>query len=156
MELAIFPSNKIFIFFNFRSFSILNNSLDEIKYSLEIKKKFSVSAELIYDAWLDPNAIKEFMRPADVITIPSPEVESKVGGRFTFNMHAGENVLPHKGEYKILDRPKKIQFTWNSMNTNNEDSLVTITINPIDDNSCELTLVHEQLPNEESRNNHDA
>ena len=25
-------------------------------YSLEIIKKFSVPAEMIYDAWLDPNA----------------------------------------------------------------------------------------------------
>jgi uncharacterized protein YndB with AHSA1/START domain len=125
-------------------------------FSLEITKKFSAPAEMIYDAWLDPNVVKEFMRPADVITIPNPEIDAKVGGAFLFNMHAGENILPHKGEYKILDRPNKIQFTWNSMNTNNEDSIVTITINALDESSCELTLAHELLPNESSKNDHNG
>lgn len=124
------------------------------KHILEVQKKFEASADVIYDAWLEPNTIREFMRPADVITIPEPKIDARVGGAFLFEMHVGENVMPHKGEYKILDRPNKIQFTWNSMNTNNEDSLVTININPIDDNSCELTLVHELLPTEESKNDH--
>jgi uncharacterized protein YndB with AHSA1/START domain len=125
-------------------------------YSLEVKKVFSVPSNIIYDAWLDPEAIKVFMRPADVVTVPNPEIDATVGGTFLFNMHAGENILPHKGEYKILDRPNKIQFTWNSMNTKNEDSLVTITINSIDENSCELTLVHELLPSEASRDDHNG
>jgi uncharacterized protein YndB with AHSA1/START domain len=125
-------------------------------YSLEVKKTFSVSAEMIYDAWLDPEAIKEFMRPADMITIPTPQVDAKIGGAFLFEMHAGERVMPHKGEYKLLERPSKIQFSWNSMNTNNDDSIVTITINSLGKNSCELTLVHELLPSEESRNDHNG
>jgi len=62
--------------------------------------------------------------------------------------------MPHKGKFKILDRPNKIQFTWNSMNTNNEDSLVTIIINALGENSCELTLLHEMLPSESSKNDH--
>ena len=95
-------------------------------YSLKIVRKFSVAAELVYDAWLDPNAIRDFMKPADVVSIPSPEMDTRVGGKFLFNMQAGENIMPHKGEYLILDRPNKIQFTWNSSNTNNEDSIVTI------------------------------
>lgn len=125
-------------------------------YSLQVKKNFSVSAEMIYDAWLDPNAIKEFMRPGETVSIPDPILNAKVGGSFLFNMHAGENILPHKGEYKILERPIKIQFSWNSMNTNNEDSLVTITINPVNENSCELTLTHELLPSESSRDDHNG
>lgn len=123
-------------------------------YTLELKKTFLASAETIYDAWLDPSAIKEFMRPADVITIPDPKVDAKVGGAFLFDMHAGESILPHKGEYIILERPKKIQFTWNSMNTDNQDSIVTITISSLGEDSCELTLLHEKLPSESSRNDH--
>ena len=125
-------------------------------HSLEIKKTFRVPAEVIYDSWLDPKAISEFMRPADVVTIPSPEVDAKVGGAFLFNMHLGEKILPHRGEYKILERPNKIQFSWNSMNTNNEDSLVTITINSIDGTSCELILVHELLPTKASCDDHNG
>jgi uncharacterized protein YndB with AHSA1/START domain len=126
------------------------------KFSLEVKKTFFVSAEMIYDAWLDPQAVQEFMRPADVITIPEPKIDANIGGAFLFEMHAGENVLPHKGEYKILNRPNKIQFTWNSVNTNEEDSLVTILINKVDENSCDLILTHELLPSESSKNDHNG
>jgi uncharacterized protein YndB with AHSA1/START domain len=126
------------------------------KFSLEVKKQFSVSADIIYDAWLDPEAIKEFMKPADVVSVPEPKMDTTVGGEYLFNMHVGDNVLPHKGMYKALERPNKIEFTWNSMNTNNEDSLVTIFIKATGDNSCELTLIHELLPTEAAKNDHNG
>ena len=121
---------------------------------VDVKRIFSVPAEVVYDAWLDSKAVEAFMKPADIVTVPSPEIDAKIGGKFLFNMHVGENVLPHKGEYRILDRPNKLQFTWNSMNTKNEDSIVTITIESLDDNSCELVLKHELLPTESAREDH--
>ena len=123
---------------------------------IEVKKDFNVSADMIYDAWLDPKALREFIKPGDIVNVPSPIVDARVGGQFLFEMHVGENKLPHKGEYKILDRPSKIQFTWNSSNTNNEDSVVTIDIIKTSENSCSLTLTHELLPTEESRNDHNG
>jgi hypothetical protein len=79
---------------------------------------------------------------------------AQVGGKFQFDMAVGDNILPHFGEYKILDRANKIQFTWNSFNTDNKDSLVTIGIKVLNENSCELTLVHELLPSESSIKDH--
>jgi len=35
-----------------------------------------------------------------------------------------------------------------------KDSLVTIIINALGENSCELTLLHEMLPSESSKNDH--
>ena len=123
-------------------------------HSLTVTKNYKVSAETIYDAWLDPEMIKLFMKPAEVVTVPTPELEARVGGAFSFDMHVGEKVLPHKGEYKVLNRASEIQFTWNSSNTKEEDSLVTITIKSLNDNECELTLVHELLPTDASKEDH--
>ena len=120
-------------------------------------KTFSVSAESVYDAWLNPESVKTWMCPADIVSVPNPKIDAKVGGKFQFDMKIGEDrVIPHSGEYKILERPTKIQFTWVSVNTNNEDSLVTITISPLDSNRCELKLVHELLPSEESHKDHEG
>ena len=121
---------------------------------VEITKDFNAPAEMIYDAWLDPEAVKEFMKPADVITVPEPLIDSQIGGKFAFDMHMGERIIPHKGEYRILERPGKIQFTWNSSNTNNEDSIVTITIDATSEKTCTLKLIHELLPTEDSRKDH--
>lgn len=127
------------------------------EHSLELKKKYSVSAEVVYDAWLDPESIKEWMCPDEGVTVPTPEVDARVGGKFLFNMLVGGGVeLPHSGEYKELERPSRIQFTWSSVNTKNQDSIVTIDIRPLDGNSCELTLNHKLLPSEESRNDHNG
>lgn len=121
---------------------------------IELTKIFSVSAEMVYDAWLDIESIKKWMCPGEWVTVPNPEIDAQVGGKFQFDMAVGDNILPHFGEYKILDRANKIQFTWNSFNTDNKDSLVTIGIKELNENSCELTLVHELLPNEGSVKDH--
>lgn len=121
---------------------------------IELKKMLPVSAEMVFDAWLDPESIKQWMCPMPGVTVPNPIIDPRVGGQFKFDMEVGENVMPHIGEYKVLDRPNKIQFTWNSVNTNNADSLVTVYIEPSGDKACELTLLHELLPSEESVKNH--
>lgn len=126
------------------------------QYELEVSKEYNASAEMIYDAWLDTELIKQFMCPGEGVTVPNPVIDGKVGGRFEFDMKVGENLLPHRGEYKVLDRPNKIQFTWVSSNTNNQDSLVTITINPTGETTCKLTLHHEMLPTESSRDDHNG
>jgi uncharacterized protein YndB with AHSA1/START domain len=121
---------------------------------IEILKTFKVSAESVFDAWLDPNSIKNWMCPMPGVTVPNPQVDATVGGEFTFDMEVGGNILPHFGKYNIIDRSSKIQFTWNSMNTDNKDSLVTITIKATGEKECELVLIHELLPSEESIKNH--
>ncbi len=123
-------------------------------FKLTVEKTFDVPADMVYDAWLDPEMVKQFMKPADIVSVPNPIINPKVGGKFQFDMHADENIIPHLGEYKNLNRAKLIAFTWNSMNTKNEDSLVTIKIDVIDENKCKLSLTHEMLPTEESMNDH--
>ena len=122
---------------------------------LELKKQFSVPAEMIYDAWLDPESVKIWMYPGEGVSVPNPEIDARVGGKFQFDMEiGGDNRLPHFGEYKVLEKPHKIQFTWNSANTENQDTLVTISIEPIDSQSCQLQLVHELFRTEEAKNDH--
>ncbi|MDA8792133.1 SRPBCC domain-containing protein [Bacteriovoracaceae bacterium] len=121
---------------------------------IQLTKIFPVSSEMVYDAWLNVESIKKWMCPGEGITVPNPIIDAQVGGKFQFDMSVGESTLPHFGEYKILDRAKKIQFTWNSFNTDNKDSLVTISIESLSDKSCELTLMHELLPHEGSIKDH--
>ena len=127
---------------------------EKMNKKIEIRKELSASAEMVYDAWLDPESVKKWMCPAEGVIVPNPHIEAKVGGKFQFDMQAGENSLPHFGEYRQLERPNKIQFTWNSFNTNNQDSLVTIVIESSGENSCFLTLTHEKLPTDESIKDH--
>lgn len=121
---------------------------------VDVKRVFPVTSEVLFDAWLNPESIKKWMCPGEGVTVPNPIIDATVGGKFQFDMHMGENVIPHSGEYKIIDRSSKLQFTWISMNTKGEDSIVTLSFKAVGEESCELHLLHELLPSQEAVDDH--
>jgi Uncharacterized conserved protein len=109
---------------------------------------YSVSAERVYDACLDPAAVRIWMSSALKSHSLSGEMKSVVidpvvGGKFCFSdMRNGSEAI-HRGEYRILDRPLKIAFTWVVGDSDDgEPSVVTITMTPASD-GCEAAIIHE-------------
>ncbi|MEP6833905.1 MAG: SRPBCC domain-containing protein [Gemmatimonas sp.] len=97
---------------------------------LTVRREISATAEELFDAFLDAESLGEFMRPggprnSDVVTDP------RVGGKFEIKMHVNDSVIPHWGEYREIDRPRKLVFTWLSKNTNEQESVVTIQFHPV-------------------------
>ena len=56
-----------------------------------------------------------------------------------------DSCLPHRGEYKVLDRPKKVQQTWISPPTHDQETVVTISFKAVG-GKTEIVLSHAQLP----------
>ena len=114
---------------------------------LTVRREIAATAEELFDAFLDAESLGEFMRPggdthSDVTTDP------KVGGKFTINMHVNGAVIPHWGEYRELDRPRKLVFTWISKNTNDQESVVTIQFHSVSGSKprTEVVLTQVLLP----------
>ena len=70
------------------------------------------------------------------------------------------NIVNHGGQYREIDPPNKLVFTWILEGQNCEGSeglyaetVVTIEFHEIGD-STRLILTHEFLPNEKSREGH--
>jgi uncharacterized protein YndB with AHSA1/START domain len=122
-------------------------------FDLTLTRNIHAPRQAIYDAWLDAKALAQFMLPGEGMSVPKAESDPRVGGKFLVVMKAGDQELPHSGEYKTLVAPEKIAFTWVSP-FSQEPSLVTIGLRAITENETELTLTHTGLPNEESRDNH--
>ncbi len=123
--------------------------------SLEITRAIPHPPEKVFDAWLDPEMLAKFMLPGPNMSVPEAYSDAKVGGRFKIIMRAREaGDLPHEGEYKVIDRPNRLQFTWNSPYSQ-DDSTVTLDFTPTD-KGTELRLHHIRFPSEESRNNHEG
>ena len=110
-----------------------------------VRRNIAASAEDLFDAWLDPEALAIWMRPGAGIRNTEAKVEPRVGGRFEINMHAESGVIPHSGEYKVIDRPRRLVFTWFSPHTGDRDSLVTVDFLPRG-KLTEVVVTHEQLP----------
>src|SRR4051812_40062921 len=121
---------------------------------LSITKRIPASTKVAFEAWLKPEALKEFIRPMKEMKIPRVEVDAKVGGLFNIVMNAGGEDMPHHGEYKIIDRYKTLAFTWISLHSTVPGSLVTLTFKEISKNETELTLHHKGFSSEKEKNGH--
>ncbi len=125
------------------------------KFELSISKTIPASAKTVFEAWLDPAALAKFIKPMNGMPDCTVEVDPQEGGKFLIVMKVGDQDLPHRGEYKTIQRHEKLAFTWLSDYTI-PDSLVTLTFKELGPNETELTLHHAGLPNEESRKNHEG
>jgi len=80
------------------------------------------------------------------------KLELATGGRYRIDMHLPDgNTYSHWGEYREIDVPDKIVFTWNSDFA--ENTTVTVEFREAA-GGTEVILTHEFLPDEESREEH--
>jgi len=122
-------------------------------FELTLTRTIPAPRETVFDAWLDPAALTEFIRPMEAMTVPTVEVDARVGGEFLIVMKAGDEEMPHKGEYRTIDRYDRLAFTWISPATI-PGSLVTIDFRAIDPATTELTLHHVGFPDQTMCDNH--
>ncbi len=120
--------------------------------SLTTSRTINASPETLFNAWLDPKMLQQFMRPGPDMTVPRASTDPKTGGRFDIVMQAGDNEIPHAGTYKEIDPHRRLVFTWESP-FSADDSTVTLDFAP-GDGGTEVTLTHTRFPSEESRDNH--
>jgi len=126
------------------------------KLSLEIKRLIKAPPDRVYAAWTDPTQLKHWFGPEKAQT-RDLIVDVRVGGKFRWDLtnSEGEKMIC-RGEYRELQPDKKIVFTWqweDDEDWQNHISVVTVELYERDGDT-ELRLIHEQLPNEESRDGH--
>ncbi len=124
-------------------------------FELTVSRTIPASRKEVFEAWLSPDAIQHFMCPGEGMTVPKVEVDAREGGSFFIVMAAGDQEIPHRGEYKTIKRHEQLAFTWISDHTI-PGSLVTIDFQEKSPNETEVTLHHVGFPNEDSRNNHEG
>ena len=131
--------------------------MSDATYSLRVEKIINSPADMVFDAWLDQSNISKWLMPGEGVIVPSPKIEPVVDGRFDLAMKVGDNLLPHKGVYKKIDRPNELEFTWNSPHgTDGLDTIVNITFEAIHENKTKVILKHDLFPSEEQRDNHNG
>jgi uncharacterized protein YndB with AHSA1/START domain len=102
---------------------------------------------VVYEAWIDPEALAEFLCPAPT-TSAVVECDPRVGGRLRIDMMDPDGVVHIVGEYVELDPPNRLCFTWNTSFAGGFDSLVTVTLRPHGAHQTMMTIEHTQLPPE--------
>lgn len=113
-----------------------------------IRRMLPASCEEVFDAWLDAEGMREWMCPGPV-TSCEVALEPRVGGHFRIVMTAPGAQFVNTGEFRVLDRPAKLQFTWVSSRWAHQETLVTVELRRHEAH-CELILTHERFPPEHS------
>ena len=108
-----------------------------------VRRTIAASPEELFDAWLDPEALAVWMRPG-AIQSTEAKVDARVGGQYELLMRSETTSYPTKGAYVVIDRPRRLVFTWGP-GSGAFDSLVTVDFLPLDDRT-EVVLTHEKLP----------
>lgn len=109
---------------------------------LTVTRIFNAPADLVFDAWLDPDAAGRWLFATPDGKMHSVKIDPQVGGEFEFIDKRGDELIRHIGTYLEIDRPNRLVFTFAVPQYSEEFTTVSIDIAPLD-SGCELTLTHE-------------
>jgi uncharacterized protein YndB with AHSA1/START domain len=121
--------------------------------ALRLVRILPAAPEEIFDAWTDAASLAVWMVPGSV-SRSVVELDARVGGRFRIVMQGPDCDYVHEGEYLVVDRPRRLVFTWVSAATGGRATTVTVELAPRGAGETELTLTHEGLPDEAARERH--
>ncbi|WP_448808780.1 SRPBCC family protein [Agromyces bauzanensis] len=122
--------------------------------TVTVSRRIPAPAERLFDAWLDPAALAVWMRrdgdePSTVVADP------RVGGRYSITMRGRSGEVVHVGAYRVIDRPRELEFTWRSEHTLGIDSVVRVTFAPDGDGTV-VEVHHTKLPDATAAEKHEA
>ena len=105
--------------------------------------------EEVFDAWLDPSHPATPFNGAEQLLL-----DPRVDGMFYFRHYVEKTKLPHMGRFAVIERPKKVQYTWMSLHTRGLESVVTVTFKKKGEDTL-LTLNHANLPDDDFGHAHE-
>lgn len=111
-----------------------------------VTHQLSYSPEEIFDAWLDPRLVAQFMfgprlRDEKVLSIHN---DPKVGGHFSYLVERGGRNINHVGEYLSVERPRHLEFTWSTdVDPTGSRVILDFVKTP---SGTEVTLTHQIHP----------
>ena len=111
-------------------------------HRISIRRKMPAPREVVYEAWIDPQGIREWMCPGDV-TSAEAVLDVRVGGSYRIVMKGKERNHVHTGVYQVVEPNAKLVFTW-TQEGNEVTTLVTVEFLAHGAES-ELVLTHERF-----------
>ena len=112
---------------------------------VQIRRRVAAAAEEIFDLWTKPELMARWMSPFPGTVDCKASCDLRPGGAFSLAMVSGESRRDVSGTYVLIERPRKLVFTWIGPLTNNVNTLVTVELNARGDET-DLVLTHERLP----------
>jgi uncharacterized protein YndB with AHSA1/START domain len=130
----------------------MNQTEVKTETSVTIRRTFPYSQDKLWLAWTEPAALKRWFHPGPDLVTPTAEVDLRVNGTYHLEI---QNAHVH-GEYREIERPNKLVFTWYWRDYEHMTTLITVEFVPLGTAETELILTHERFQNTEERDNHEG
>lgn len=112
---------------------------------VRVRRLIDAPREEVFAAWTDADAMRQWMRPGPMRDVRC-EMDVREGGRYRIVMVGVEGERwQHEGEYRVVDSPRELVFTWISTLTDRHESVVRVEFFERGDRT-ELVLTHDELP----------
>ena len=111
---------------------------------LTVERYIAASPEKLFDAWLDAEAVGQWLFATPDGVMEKVEIDPRVGGKFRVEERRGDALARHWGEYIVLDRPRLIVFDFRT-SEDERPTRVTAAIAPAGDGS-HIALSHKLAP----------
>jgi uncharacterized protein YndB with AHSA1/START domain len=115
---------------------------------LTVTRRYAPPAEQVFNAWLTPALASKFLFATPDGRMVRSEIDARVGGRFTMTeQRPRDGEVEHLGEFKQIDRPRRLVFEFCVPKFSPDCDTVTITISPLPAGiGCALTLSVDMRP----------
>lgn len=123
---------------------------------LLITREFDAPASLLFMLWSDPVHFKNWMGP-EGFDCPDAEIDFRVGGRFRGVIrHKDHGLSGFGGEYREIEPPTRLVFTWlwDDGPSKDVESLITITFRENANGKTTMTFHQMRFVNAERRDSH--
>ncbi len=125
------------------------------EHALRLPRVIAADPETVFAAWTKPEHMTRWSAP-EGMDIPSVEVDLCVGGHFRLTMRNAEGQeFTGVGEYREIDPPRRVVYTWDWEQGEYEvgETLITVDFNAVD-GGTEVVMRHELLPTEKAAADH--
>ena len=116
---------------------------------VRVERELAASTDRVWSAFTNPEAIAAWMWPGSFKTTAT--VDLRVGGRYRIeSIPMGMAV---EGEFVVLEPTTRLVQTWR-WDGEDDDTLVTVTIEPTAGGGSHLTVLHERFGTDEDAASH--
>jgi uncharacterized protein YndB with AHSA1/START domain len=121
--------------------------------ALVVRRVIRATPERLFEAWTEPTQLRSWWGPEGV-TCEGAEVDLRVGGRYRIdNAFPDGRVVVLVGEFEIIERPKRLTYTWRVDGSPGASERVTVRFEPRN-GATEVIVTHERIPDETVRDQH--
>jgi uncharacterized protein YndB with AHSA1/START domain len=112
---------------------------------VSVRRGMGASPQRVFDAWRDAAGMGAWLR-APTMPPSACTVDVRVGGALRIVLYAPDGQgYEATGEYRVVDPPRSLSFTWRSEGSGHRETVVTIELTPRAVGT-EVHLTHDGLP----------